>query len=72
MHAQLQRDGQQCGRRRVARLMRGLGLTGRHRRRRSAARSSARRTGSSGSRSSSRPACGTPGFTTRGAPRRPC
>ena len=34
VHAQLQRDGQQCGRRRVARLMRALGLTGRHRRRR--------------------------------------
>ncbi|GGT16495.1 IS3 family transposase [Nonomuraea spiralis] len=34
VHAQLQRDGQRCGRWRVARLMRALGLTGRHRRRR--------------------------------------
>ncbi|MEW9551172.1 IS3 family transposase [Nonomuraea sp. NPDC050783] len=34
VHAQLQRDGQRCGRRRVARLMRALGLAGRYRRRR--------------------------------------
>ncbi|QFY12897.1 IS3 family transposase [Nonomuraea phyllanthi] len=34
VHAQLQRDGQRCGRRRVARLMRTLGLAGRYRRRR--------------------------------------
>ncbi|MGP4096452.1 IS3 family transposase [Nonomuraea sp. KM90] len=34
VHAQLQRDGQRCGRRRVARLMRVLGLAGRYRRRR--------------------------------------
>ncbi|MFB4294560.1 IS3 family transposase [Nonomuraea sp. ATR24] len=34
VHAQLRQDGQRCGRRRVARLMRGLGLAGRYRRRR--------------------------------------
>ncbi|MEU4572185.1 IS3 family transposase [Nonomuraea sp. NPDC023979] len=34
VHAQLRRDGQRCGRRRVARLMRLLGLAGRYRRRR--------------------------------------
>ncbi|MFB9681984.1 IS3 family transposase [Streptosporangium vulgare] len=34
VHAQLQQDGQRCGRRRVARLMRTLGLAGRYRRRR--------------------------------------
>ncbi|GAA2782115.1 IS3 family transposase [Nonomuraea dietziae] len=34
VHAQLQRDGQRCGRRRVARLMRVLGLAGRYQGRR--------------------------------------
>lgn len=34
VHAVLQRDGETCGRRRVARLMRAAGLQGRHRRRR--------------------------------------
>ncbi|WP_187414904.1 IS3 family transposase [Nonomuraea sp. PA05] len=34
VHAQLRRNGQQCGRRWVARLMRVLGLHGRYRRRR--------------------------------------
>ncbi|WP_055490378.1 IS3 family transposase [Streptomyces sp. TP-A0356] len=34
IHAVLQRQGEECGRRRVARLMRGAGLQGRHRRRR--------------------------------------
>ncbi|WP_327166768.1 IS3 family transposase [Streptomyces zaomyceticus] len=34
VHAVLQREGASCGRRRVARLMRQAGLTGRHRRRR--------------------------------------
>ncbi|WP_440089009.1 IS3 family transposase [Streptosporangium sp. LJ11] len=34
VHTQLQQDGQRCGRRRVARLMRTLGLAGRYRRRR--------------------------------------
>ncbi|MFC8016346.1 IS3 family transposase [Streptomyces cinereoruber] len=34
VHAVLQREGAGCGRRRVARLMRQAGLTGRHRRRR--------------------------------------
>jgi len=34
VHAALQHDGLACGRRRVARLMRAAGLTGRHRRRR--------------------------------------
>ncbi|HEX8009161.1 MAG TPA: IS3 family transposase [Trebonia sp.] len=34
IHALLQHEGQRCGRRRVARLMRLLGLQGRHRRRR--------------------------------------
>ncbi|WP_435260477.1 IS3 family transposase [Streptomyces sp. 1222.5] len=34
IHAALQREGAGCGRRRVARLMRRAGLTGRHRRRR--------------------------------------
>ncbi|MDX2650603.1 IS3 family transposase, partial [Streptomyces sp. PA03-1a] len=34
VHAVLQREGSQCGRRRVARLMRAAGLQGRHRRRR--------------------------------------
>lgn len=33
IHAALQRDGAGCGRRRVARLMRAVGLQGRHRRR---------------------------------------
>ncbi|MED7930420.1 IS3 family transposase [Nonomuraea sp. LP-02] len=33
VHAQLRQDGQRCGRRRVARLMRALGLAGRYRRR---------------------------------------
>ncbi|WP_405561313.1 IS3 family transposase [Streptomyces canus] len=34
VHAVLQRQGEDCGRRRVARLMRDAGLQGRHRRRR--------------------------------------
>ncbi|MFJ3308236.1 IS3 family transposase [Streptomyces sp. NPDC086549] len=34
VHAVLKREGTTCGRRRVARLMRAAGLTGRHRRRR--------------------------------------
>lgn len=34
VHAALQRQGEDCGRRRVARLMRDAGLQGRHRRRR--------------------------------------
>ncbi|WSR23521.1 IS3 family transposase [Streptomyces sp. NBC_01205] len=34
VHAVLQREGERCGRRRVARLMRDAGLQGRHRRRR--------------------------------------
>ncbi|NRQ37515.1 IS3 family transposase [Nonomuraea sp. NN258] len=34
VHAQLRREGERCGRRRVARLMRVLGLAGRYRRRR--------------------------------------
>ncbi|MCX4621027.1 IS3 family transposase [Streptomyces albogriseolus] len=34
VHAVLQREGEECGRRRVARLMRAVGLQGRHRRRR--------------------------------------
>ncbi|NAS20102.1 IS3 family transposase [Herbidospora sp. NEAU-GS84] len=34
IHAALRREGEPCGRRRVARLMRTLGLQGRHRRRR--------------------------------------
>ncbi|MFI9274874.1 IS3 family transposase [Kitasatospora sp. NPDC052896] len=34
VHATLQRDGERCGRRRIARLMRQAGLEGRHRRRR--------------------------------------
>ncbi|MFJ2008654.1 IS3 family transposase [Streptomyces chartreusis] len=34
IHAVLQRQGEECGRRRIARLMRGAGLQGRHRRRR--------------------------------------
>ena len=34
VHAVLQREGEECGRRRVARLMRAAGLQGRHRRRR--------------------------------------
>ncbi|WP_316784685.1 IS3 family transposase [Streptomyces sasae] len=34
VHAVLQREGEECGRRRIARLMRGAGLQGRHRRRR--------------------------------------
>ncbi|MDQ0773053.1 putative transposase [Streptomyces aurantiacus] len=34
VHAVLQRQGEECGRRRIARLMRGAGLQGRHRRRR--------------------------------------
>ncbi|WP_170990705.1 IS3 family transposase [Herbidospora galbida] len=34
IHAALRREGERCGRRRVARLMRVLGLQGRHRRRR--------------------------------------
>ncbi|MGW1675754.1 IS3 family transposase [Streptomyces sp. NPDC002324] len=34
VHAVLQREGEDCGRRRVARLMRDAGLQGRHRRRR--------------------------------------
>ncbi|MCX5441194.1 IS3 family transposase [Streptomyces sp. NBC_00063] len=34
VHAVLQRQGEDCGRRRIARLMRGAGLQGRHRRRR--------------------------------------
>ncbi|WP_433351498.1 IS3 family transposase [Microtetraspora malaysiensis] len=34
IHAALQHEGERCGRRRVARLMRALGLQGRHRRRR--------------------------------------
>ncbi|MER5215521.1 IS3 family transposase [Streptomyces sp. NPDC002838] len=34
VHAVLQRQGEECGRRRVARLMRDAGLQGRHRRRR--------------------------------------
>ncbi|MFI9322652.1 IS3 family transposase [Kitasatospora aureofaciens] len=34
VHAALHRDGDRCGRRRVARLMRQAGLEGRHRRRR--------------------------------------
>ncbi|TKK90845.1 IS3 family transposase [Herbidospora galbida] len=34
IHAALREEGERCGRRRVARLMRGLGLQGRHRRRR--------------------------------------
>ncbi|MBT2368893.1 IS3 family transposase [Streptomyces sp. ISL-10] len=34
VHAVLQRQGEDCGRRRIARLMRNAGLQGRHRRRR--------------------------------------
>ncbi|MFF0142344.1 IS3 family transposase [Streptomyces sp. NPDC005227] len=34
VHAVLQREGADCGRRRIARLMRQAGLTGRHCRRR--------------------------------------
>ncbi|WP_406174363.1 IS3 family transposase [Streptomyces sp. NBC_00996] len=34
IHAVLQRQGDECGRRRIARLMRNAGLQGRHRRRR--------------------------------------
>ncbi|WP_079149800.1 IS3 family transposase [Streptomyces agglomeratus] len=34
VHAVVQREGERCGRRRVARLMRDAGLQGRHRRRR--------------------------------------
>lgn len=34
VHAVLQREGERCGRRRVARLMQDAGLQGRHRRRR--------------------------------------
>ncbi|MEU6409153.1 IS3 family transposase [Microbispora sp. NPDC046933] len=34
IHAALQHEGERCGRRRVARLMRTLGLEGRYRRRR--------------------------------------
>lgn len=34
IHAVLQRQGEDCGRRRIARLMRNAGLQGRHRRRR--------------------------------------
>ena len=34
VHAVLHRQGEECGRRRIARLMRGAGLQGRHRRRR--------------------------------------
>ncbi|MGW0545472.1 IS3 family transposase [Streptomyces griseoincarnatus] len=34
VHAALQKEGDRCGRRRVARLMRQAGLEGRHRRRR--------------------------------------
>ncbi|MFD4860611.1 DDE-type integrase/transposase/recombinase [Streptomyces atratus] len=34
MHAALKREGAECGRRRIARLMQAAGLQGRHRRRR--------------------------------------